>query len=327
MLISLGTFGSKLLVFFMVRFYTSYLTPADYGTADLITQTANLLFPLISLGITDGVFRFAVDHTEQRRNIFSVGVYTILAGAVLLVAILPLLGLFPQFDGFLWLIALYTMCSCFHSLCAQFVRAEGHTALYAVPGHDQYRARHRTECTLPRRPAHGHHGLCALRRAGGSGVHAAFVCARAALASAHALPGLGGRARDAGLQHPHDPDDGVLVDHERVRPLHGHGLPRRGRQRYLRRVVQDADDPVARVEHFHGGVAVFRRVRGAGQPARAHPLLLEGLVLVPVGDVPRRRVHHRLRRAGDPRAHDRAVLRRVAVCAGARHGPWSFPRS
>ena len=134
MLISLGTFGSKLLVFFMVRFYTSCLTPADYGTADLITQTANLLFPLISLGITDGVFRFAVDHTEQRRNIFSVGVYTILAGAVLLVAILPLLGLFPQFDGFLWLIALYTMCSCFHSLCAQFVRAEGHTALFAVQG-------------------------------------------------------------------------------------------------------------------------------------------------------------------------------------------------
>ena len=134
MLISLGTFGSKLLVFFMVRFYTSYLTPADYGTADLITQTANLLFPLISLGITDGVFRFAVDHTEQRRNIFSVGVYTILAGALLLVALLPLLGLFPQFDGFLWLIALYTMCSCLHALCAQFVRAEGHTALFAVQG-------------------------------------------------------------------------------------------------------------------------------------------------------------------------------------------------
>ena len=212
MLISLGTFGSKLLVFFMVRFYTSYLTPADYGTADLITQTANLLFPLISLGITDGVFRFAVDHTEQRRNIFSVGVYTILAGALLLVAILPLLGLFPQFDGFLWLIALYTMCSCLHALCAQFVRAEGHTALFAVQG-------------------------------------------------------MVNTAGDAGIQHPHDPDDGVLVDHERVRPLYGHGLPRRGRQRYLRRVVQDADDPVARVEHFHGGVAVFRCLRGAGQPA------------------------------------------------------------
>lgn len=41
--LGLGTFGSKLLVFLMVRFYTEYLSPADYGTADLITQTANLL--------------------------------------------------------------------------------------------------------------------------------------------------------------------------------------------------------------------------------------------------------------------------------------------
>ena len=53
-LISLGTFGSKLLTFVMVRFYTGVLTPADYGTADLIMQTANLLLPLVSLGITNG---------------------------------------------------------------------------------------------------------------------------------------------------------------------------------------------------------------------------------------------------------------------------------
>ena len=38
--LGLGTFGSKLLVFLMVRFYTEFLSPADYGTADLITQTA-----------------------------------------------------------------------------------------------------------------------------------------------------------------------------------------------------------------------------------------------------------------------------------------------
>ena len=58
-LISIGTFASKFLLFFMVRFYTAYLSPSDYGTADLITQTANLLIPVVSFGITDGVFRFA----------------------------------------------------------------------------------------------------------------------------------------------------------------------------------------------------------------------------------------------------------------------------
>lgn len=134
MLISLGTFGSKLLVFFMVRFYTGYLTPADYGTADLITQTANLLFPLISLGITEGVFRFAVDHAKSRRHIFTVGLYTITAGAVLLAVALPLLSLVPELKHYLWLIALFTMASCYHSLCAQFIRAEGKTALFAVQG-------------------------------------------------------------------------------------------------------------------------------------------------------------------------------------------------
>ncbi len=134
MLISLGTFGSKLLVFFMVRFYTGYLSQADYGTADLITQSANLLFPVISMGITDGVFRFAVDHVKERRKIFSVGLYTITLGAVLLLGLLPLVGLVSGLNDYLWLIGLYTMASCYHSLCAQFVRAEGKTALFAVQG-------------------------------------------------------------------------------------------------------------------------------------------------------------------------------------------------
>ena len=65
-LMSIGTVGSKLLVFLMVRFYTGYLTPAEYGTADLITQTANLLIPLVSLDITDAVFRFAADRRSGR---------------------------------------------------------------------------------------------------------------------------------------------------------------------------------------------------------------------------------------------------------------------
>lgn len=69
-LMSIGTFGSKLLVFLMVRFYTGYLTPAEYGTADLITQTANLLIPLVSLDITDGVFRFAADRNSGRADVF-----------------------------------------------------------------------------------------------------------------------------------------------------------------------------------------------------------------------------------------------------------------
>ena len=134
LLISIGTFGSKILVFFMVRFYTGYLTPSDYGTADLITQTANLLFPIISLGITEGVFRFALDNERGRRSIFTVGFLTITAGSLLFFAAVPLLNTVKEFRGYIWLIIIYTMASCYHSLCSQFIRATGNTALFAVQG-------------------------------------------------------------------------------------------------------------------------------------------------------------------------------------------------
>ena len=133
-LISIGTFGSKILVFFMVRFYTGYLTPSDYGTADLITHTANLLFPIISLGITDGVFRFALDNVRGRRSVFTVGFVTITAGSAFFFAIIPLLSTVKEFKGYLWLIVIYTMASCYHSLCSNFIRARGNTVLFSVQG-------------------------------------------------------------------------------------------------------------------------------------------------------------------------------------------------
>lgn len=133
-LISIGTFGSKLLSFFMVRFYTGVLTPTDYGTADLIVQTANLLFPLISMGITESVFRFALNDPIGRKNVFSVGTAAISAGALVLTAVSPFLSGIPSFGETMWLVALYTIASCYHSLCAQFIRAQGKTALFAGQG-------------------------------------------------------------------------------------------------------------------------------------------------------------------------------------------------
>lgn len=134
LLISMGTFGSKILVFLMVRFYTGYLTTSDYSTADLITQTANLLFPIISLGIADGVFRFVLDRESDKRSVFTIGLLCIAAGSLLFTVILPLLGLVEDFKGYVWLIAVYTVASCLHSLAAYYLRAIGKTALFAIQG-------------------------------------------------------------------------------------------------------------------------------------------------------------------------------------------------
>ena len=129
--LGLGTFGSKVLVFLMVRFYTEYLSPADYGTADLITQAANLLIPLLSLGITDAVFRFVIDEAEGAAGIFTTGFFVLLAGSVL-AGLLALCGS-AELDS-AWLIAAFLIASNFHTLPAQFVRAKGEMTCFAVQG-------------------------------------------------------------------------------------------------------------------------------------------------------------------------------------------------
>ena len=129
--LGLGTFGSKVLVFLMVRFYTEHLSPADYGTADLITQTANLLIPLLSLGITDAVFRFVRDETEDAAGVFTAGLFVVLAGGALAVVLALLAD--AALEG-AWLIAAFIIASNFHTLAAQYIRAKGDMTCFAVQG-------------------------------------------------------------------------------------------------------------------------------------------------------------------------------------------------
>lgn len=133
-LISIGIFTSKLLVFLMVRFYTGCLTPAEYGTADLITQTANLLIPLVSLDIADGVFRFAADRSHEQADVFSVGFRTITIGSAFLLLVIWLAQNIPDVHNYGFLLDTFVIASCCHALCAQFVRSKGNTALFALQG-------------------------------------------------------------------------------------------------------------------------------------------------------------------------------------------------
>ena len=88
---SIGTFSSKILVFLLVPFYTYHLSEAEYGTVDLITQTANLLIPLVSLGIASAVLRFGLDNAYNKKAVFTAGVSAILFGFVVFLFFIPLL--------------------------------------------------------------------------------------------------------------------------------------------------------------------------------------------------------------------------------------------
>lgn len=134
LILSIGTFSSKLLVYFLMPLYTAILSKEQYGTADLITNAANLLIPFCCIGITHGVFRFAADEEENNKVVFSSGVSVLLASSVIFLALSPLISFVPYFESYAWLIAFYVVSSNFHMLCKEYIRAKGHMKLYAFQG-------------------------------------------------------------------------------------------------------------------------------------------------------------------------------------------------
>ena len=132
LILSIGMFSSKLLVYFLMPLYTAILSAEQYGTADLITNAANLLIPFCCIGITYGVFRFAADNEENHKTIFSSGVVVLLASSIVFLLASPVISTVSYFKDYSWLIAFYVISSNFHTLCKEYIRAKGRMKLYAV---------------------------------------------------------------------------------------------------------------------------------------------------------------------------------------------------
>lgn len=134
LILGLGVFASKFLVFLMMPLYTGILSPEEYNLADLISQTANLLMPLACIGITDGVFRFALDGEKDRKSVLSSGLLVLIIMSVIFIALSPMIGLVEYFSSYGILIAAYVFAANLHSLLAQYVRACNRTKLFALQG-------------------------------------------------------------------------------------------------------------------------------------------------------------------------------------------------
>lgn len=136
-ILGIGTFSSKLLVFLMMPFYTRWLMPAEFSTADLIAQTANLLIPLACIGIIDGIFRFTLDGDGEQKKTFTSGLFVLFISSVIFVLLALAFNLLfdlGEINTYMSLVAGYVIAANFHSAIAQYIRAKGNTTLFAVGG-------------------------------------------------------------------------------------------------------------------------------------------------------------------------------------------------
>ena len=105
-IMTLASFGTKILSFLMVPLYTNVLSTEAYGTYDIYQTTLFLLVPVLSLNIADGIMRFSLDEIHNKQDVFMVGVRKYIIACLLCVlivminqffSIIKTLTLFPQF--------------------------------------------------------------------------------------------------------------------------------------------------------------------------------------------------------------------------------------
>ena len=124
----LANFVPKTISFFMVPLYTYCLTTTDYGTADLLTNTVQLLVPILTLQIQDSVLRYSMDENCNPDSVFTIGIRTTLRGGVCFfvgVVFMQVLGIYPM-EKVLWIYMIVNFFSTsLNSVCSYFCRAVG----------------------------------------------------------------------------------------------------------------------------------------------------------------------------------------------------------
>ena len=136
-LFTISSFGSKILAFFLVPFYTAVLSTKEYGTADLISTTASLLIFVTTICIADAVLRFAIDNTDIRKGVFGFGLRVIVIGTGILGAVLLILSVYNpfQWERYLYLLLFLTVfTNAINQLISNYLRAIDKIAAVAVMG-------------------------------------------------------------------------------------------------------------------------------------------------------------------------------------------------
>ena len=123
---------SKATVFFLMPFYTAYLTPEDFGTADVLVGTALLLLPFVSLNVPEAVFRFLAGDRHDKTEIISVSGFLLILGVCLFFLLLPLTALSSLLFAYREYLFFYVIASLGRSFLAHLLRAEGNYMLYAA---------------------------------------------------------------------------------------------------------------------------------------------------------------------------------------------------
>lgn len=138
-LFGLSTFGSKILVFLLTPLYTAVLMTEEYGVADLLNTTVHLIYPVLTLAITDATLRYSLDKNYSAKAVLGNSVLVTTCSVIMLMSLYPIVSSIKSeiavqisnlWPYFLAMYIAYNFNLCF----SNFIKGIGKTKLFAIQG-------------------------------------------------------------------------------------------------------------------------------------------------------------------------------------------------
>lgn len=139
-LLFIGTFGSKMISFIMLPFYTSWLSIEDFGTSDVINVYSTILVSIVSLCIAEAVFVIPTGRNkEDQRHFFSSSLLFAMLCTITLLVLYVVVALFKgestaSYVSNIGYITLLSATTIYMSIAQQFCKCINKIKVYAIAG-------------------------------------------------------------------------------------------------------------------------------------------------------------------------------------------------
>lgn len=130
---TIGNLLIKLVAFILMPLYTSVLTTSQYGTAELLNNTIEIVLPITTLCMCEALFRFSIDKDAKYKLLFSNAICVVFIGIIIVSFACLILRFCIGYEYSFHFLILF-IATTFYKFTTEFARGMGHVKRYVLYG-------------------------------------------------------------------------------------------------------------------------------------------------------------------------------------------------
>lgn len=129
---AIGNIGARIIFFFLVPLYTNFLSTEEYGISELVITLSELIVPIVTLTIQDGVLRFGLSKNENKNDVIKNGLVIWLLGTVFLILLTPLFSFYKPISNWRWYLSAYIVLKGLFLIEMNYLKVRERNKHYAI---------------------------------------------------------------------------------------------------------------------------------------------------------------------------------------------------